>query len=81
MQSQQEIENNSIASFNEVDLQLFLQLNKKKNKVLLFPSKNIFLKDENNQLLTEIRHITSISLSVRVMVALFMVILIAILAV
>jgi len=81
VQSQQEIENNSIASFNEVDLQLFLQLNKKKNKVLLFPSKNIFLKDENNQLLTEIRHITSISLSVRVMVALFMVILIAILAV
>ena len=34
-----------------MDLQLFLQMNKKKNKVVLFPSKNIFLKDENNRAL------------------------------
>ena len=33
-------------------MELFLQLNKKKNKVMLFPSRNIFLKDENNQALT-----------------------------
>lgn len=28
----------------EVDMQMFLQLNKKSNRVILFPSDNIFIK-------------------------------------
>jgi hypothetical protein len=62
-----------------VDLQMFLQLTKKKNKVVLFPSNNIFLKDENNQALTEISHISNISISIRIIVAVFIVMLLAIL--
>lgn len=54
----------------------FFQLNKKKNKVVLVPSNNIFLKDENNQALTEIKHITSISISIRLIIVLFVAILV-----
>lgn len=63
---------------NDVDLNEFFQLNKKRNKVVLFPSNNIFLKDENNQALDEISHISNIKLSIRFIVAIFIAILIVI---
>lgn len=59
----------------------FFQLNKKRNKVVLVPSNNIFLKDENNQALTEIKHISSISISIRLIIVVFIIILIIALAI
>lgn len=64
-----------------VDLNAFLQLNKKRNRVVLSPSNNIFLKEENNQALTEISHINNIGLSVRIVVFMFISILLAIMIV
>lgn len=64
---------------NDVDLNEFFQLNKKRNKVVLFPSNNIFLKDENNQALAEISHIYNIKLSIRFIVVIFIIILLTIL--
>ena len=63
----------------DVDLQMFLQLNKKKNRVTLFPSDNIFIKEDNNQVLDKISHITNIILSIRLALFIFGAILIAIL--
>ena len=63
----------------DVDLQMFLQLNKKKNRVTLFPSDNIFIKEDNNQVLDKISHITNIILSIRLALFIFGAILIGIL--
>jgi hypothetical protein len=58
---------------------MFFQLNSKKNKVVLLPSNNIFLKEENNRALDEISHISNITRSIRCMVVLFMLTLVAVL--
>lgn len=66
-------------ALQEIDMNNFFQLNKKRNKVVLVPSNNIFLKDENNQALSEIKHISSISISIRVIVVVFVLILLVVL--
>jgi hypothetical protein len=66
-------------ALEEIDVNTFFQLNKKKNKVVLVPSNNIFLKDENNQALTEIAHISNINLTIRLVVTIFIVVLIVVL--
>ena len=52
-------------------MQLFFSMSKKKNKVILFPSKNIFLKDEHNRALAEIGHINNINIFVRISLFVF----------
>lgn len=53
-------------------MQLFFSMSKKKNKVILFPSKNIFLKDEHNRALAEIGHINNINIFIRVSLLIFL---------
>lgn len=64
---------------NELDLQMFFQEDKKRNKIVLLPSNNIFIKDENNKAKTEISHIKTINISIRVMVGLFLIIIFSVL--
>ena len=50
------LSNNSIINIQQnrlgnIDLELFFHVSKKKSKVVLFPSNNIFLKEENNRAL------------------------------
>lgn len=52
-------------------MQLFFSMSKKKNKVILFPSKNIFLKDEHNRALSKIGHINNINIFVRISLFIF----------
>jgi hypothetical protein len=58
-------------------MQLFFSMSKKKNKVILFPSKNIFLKDEHNRALENIAHIDNINLFIRVSLLIFLSLLLA----
>jgi hypothetical protein len=58
-------------------MQLFFSMSKKKNKVVLFPSKNIFLKDENNRALKEIAHINNINIFIRLSLFIFLSLVIA----
>lgn len=58
---------------------MFLQLNKKRNRVVLFPSDNIFIKEDNNQALSKISHISNISISIRLILLIFVAILLAML--
>ena len=60
------------SEMTQADVDLFLQLSKKKDMVVVVPSNNIFLKEENNKALHEISHITNITLLVRVMLLLFL---------
>jgi hypothetical protein len=53
-------------------MQLFFSMSKKKNKVILFPSKNIFLKDENNRALLNIAHIDNINIFIRISLLIFL---------
>lgn len=52
----------------DVDIQAFLQVNKKRNRIVLFPSDNIFIKEENNQALTKVNNISIINNTIRVTV-------------
>jgi hypothetical protein len=47
-------------------------VSKKKSKVVLFPSNNIFLKEENNRALREISHVSNITLSIKLSLFLFL---------
>jgi hypothetical protein len=58
-------------------MQLFFSMSKKKNKVILFPSKNIFLKDENNRALGEIGHINNINIFIRISLIIFLTLVLA----
>lgn len=60
-------------------MQMFLQLNKARNRVVLFPSDNIFIKEESNQAADRISHITNISMSIRLILIIFAAILLGIL--
>lgn len=52
-------------------------MSKKKNKVILFPSKNIFLKDENNRALLNIAHIDNINIFIRISLVVFLSLVVA----
>ena len=61
------------AEMSQADVDLFLQLSKKKDVVVLVPTNNIFIKEENNKAFSEISHISNIIILVRVMLILFLV--------
>lgn len=75
MSSTNSIQNVHDHKLSGIDVELFFQVNKKKSKVVLFPSNNIFLKDETNKALEEISHIKNINLSIRVSLFLFIILI------